>query len=242
MIPPPKPKTRSPLLLLGIGVIAFLVFSLTLGGFAWWWLHRSNVVTVSPDGNRSHPAGETVGAGATELFNGTDLGGWDFDPAAWSVRNGVIYGEQTRSGYASCLFWHDAGLGDFELRFRFRLVRGNSGIYYRATQLANFDVGGYEFDIYANKTGNLADIGSDRVRRQLYRAESTAPPLDSEWHEGVIIANGPHLVHRLDGNVLCDVTDDNPAALRAGTLALVMWGATTVEFKDLRLIRMSQPR
>jgi hypothetical protein len=242
MILPPKPKTRLTLLLLGIGVIALFVFSLTLGGLAWWWLHRSNVVTVSPDGNWSHPAGETVGAGVTELFNGTDLEGWDFDPAVWSVRNGVIYGEQKRSGNARCLFWHDADLADFELRFRFRLVRGNSGICYRATRLANFDAGGYEFEIYTNKTGNLADVGTDRERRRLHRAESTAPPLDSEWHEGVIIANGPRLVHRLDGNVLCDVKDNDPAALRTGAIALNMSSGTIVEFKDLRSIRMRQTR
>ena len=242
MILPPKPKTRLTLLLLGIGVLAFFVFSLTFAGLAWWWIRRSNVVTVSPEGNRSHPAGATVGAGVTELFNGTDLDGWNFDPAVWSVRDGVIYGQQKRGSYNSSLFWHDSDLADFELRFRFRLVRGNSGIYYRATQLVNFDVGGYEFEIYTNKTGNLADNGTDRVRRRLHRAEATAPVLDSEWHEGVIIANGPRLVHRLDGNVLCDVKDNDPAALRTGAIALNMSSGTIVEFKDLRLIRMRQAR
>jgi len=84
------------------------------------------------------------------LFNGTDL------RAGFRSRHlvrayGVIYGHQKRGDYGSNLFWHDADLVDFELYFRFRLVRGNSGIYYRASRLANFDVGGYEFEIYTNK-------------------------------------------------------------------------------------------
>lgn len=189
--PPPTPKTRWPVYLLVVGAVGLFVFSLSLGGLTWWLLHRSDV-------RRSNPAGETGEASVTELFNGTDLEGWDFDPDVWSVRDGVIYGQQKRSGYGSGLFWPDKDIADFELHFRFRLVRGNSGVYYRASQLENFDVGGYEFEIYTNKTGNLADNGTDCVKRRLHVTEG-AEPIDSEWREGVIIAAGPRLIHRMDG-------------------------------------------
>jgi hypothetical protein len=234
---PPKPKTRLTGAIVGIGVVSF-----TLGGFTGWWLHKPKEVAASLDGNRRDPPVQTVEVEGTELFNGTDLAGWHFDPAIWSVRNGVIYGQQKRSGYGSSLFWRDADLTDFELHFRFRLVSGNSGIYYRATLLDNFDVGGYEFEIYANKTGNLADNGTDREKRRLHRAVATASPLDSEWHEGSLIANGQRLVHRLDGELLCDVVDNDPAAPRTGAIALAMSSGTIVEFKDLRLTRTRQAR
>ena len=239
---PPKPRKRMTPVLLVTGGIAFFAVAFTLGGLTWRWLHRSNVNAVSQEEIRNHPAGETVEADDAELFNGADLEGWDFDPDIWSVRNGVIYGQQKRNGYGSSLFWHDADVADFELYFRFRLVRGNSGIYYRARQLANYDVGGYEFEIYTNKTGNLADNGTDREKRRLHRAESSAPPLDSEWHEGVIIANGPRLVHWLDGKALCVVEDTDPAAPRTGSIALAMSSGTIVEFKNIRLKRMRQAR
>lgn len=238
---PPRPKARAARLVVGLGVVAVFVLALTFGSLAWRWLHRSNGVTVSSVDSRT-PLSETVDAGEADLFNGTDLEGWDFDPAIWSVRNGVIYGQQKRAGYGSSLFWHDANVADFELHFRFRLVRGNSGIYYRATQLANFDVGGYEFEIYTNKTGNLADNGTDREKRRLHRAESSVPPLDSEWHEGVIIANGPRLVHWLDGKALCAVEDNYSGALRSGAIALAMSSGTIVEFRDIRLKRLLQTR
>jgi hypothetical protein len=228
--------------LAGLGVIIFFGVSFTLGGLTGWWLHKPKDSAVSPKEKRSHPAAETVAVDVTELFNGTDLAGWHFDPAIWSVRNGVIHGNQKRSGYGGSLFWNDADLADFELHFRFRLVSGNSGIYYRATLLDNFDVGGYEFEIYANKTGNLADNGTDREKRRLHRAAATAPPLDSEWHEGTLIANGQRLVHRLDGEVLCDVVDSDPTAPRIGSIALAMSSGTIVEFKDLRLTRTRQSR
>ena len=210
-----------------MAVIAFFVLSLTLGGLAWRWLRRTNDVAAAQ-------------AGETSLFNGFNLDGWEFDPAVWSVGDGVIHGEQKRSGYGRSLIWQGADLADFELRFRFRLVRGNSGIAYRATLLPNLEIG-YEFEIYTNKTGNLAHHGPQE-RRRLYRAESTAPPLDREWHEGVIIANGPRLIHSLDGQVLCDVEDIHPGAPRSGAISFGMSTGTIVEFKDIRLKRTSQIR
>jgi hypothetical protein len=157
------------------------------------------------------------------------------------VRDGVIYGYQKRGGYGSGLFWSDKNIADFELRFRFRLTRGNSGIYYRAAQLENFDVGGYEFEIYTNKTGNLADNGTDRVKRRLHVAQDAAP-IDSEWHEGVIIAAGPRLIHRMDGKIICGVEDTGPVAPRTGAIALAITSSTIVEFKDLRLNRTPMAR
>jgi hypothetical protein len=233
-----------------VGIVAFVGLSLSLGGLTWWLVTQARSARSSPAAEMQEQvtadfstrdgatiAGEKAVASVIELFNGHDLEGWDFDPDVWSVRNGVIYGHQKRGGYGSSLFWRDANLDDFELRFRFRLVRGNSGIYYRANRLANFDVGGYEFEVYTNRTGNLADNGTDRVKRRLHRAEA-AESIDAEWHEGVIIASGSRLVHLLDGKVYCDVEDTDPAAPRTGAMALAMGSSTIVEFKDLRLIRL----
>jgi len=235
--PPNEPKTRLPVVLLAVGVVALMILALSLGGLTWWLVSRTAVHTNAPPevGDMS-----TV-AGSTEIFNGRDLDGWEFDPDVWSVRDGIIHGNQRRGGYGSGLFWPDKDIADFELHFRFRLVRGNSGVYYRASQLENFDVGGYEFEIYANKTGNLADNGTDRVKRRLHVAEG-AQPIDSEWHEGVIIAAGPRLVHRLDGKLLCDVEDTKPAAPRTGAIAFAITSSTVVEFKDIRLKRTGTTR
>jgi hypothetical protein len=147
----------------------------------------------------------------------------------------VIHGSQQARGAGRALIWPDSAVADFELRFRFRLLRGNSGVAYRATRLPNFDVGGYEFEIYTNKTGNLANVGIDRQKYRLHRADDTAEPTDSEWHEAVITAQGTHLVHVLDGKTLCDVKDTNPAAPRAGIIAFGMSTGTAAEFKDIRL-------
>jgi hypothetical protein len=176
----------------------------------------------------------------TELFNGHDLEGWYFDPAIWSAQGGVIHGEHTRNGPVGSIIWRETNIGDFELRFRFRLVRGNSGLYYRAKQLANFNVSGYEFEIYTNRTGNLAESGRGRERRRLCRVAEDAEPTDIEWHEGTVIATGPRLVQMVDGKVLCEVEETDSAAPRIGTIAMILSASTIVEFKDVRLRRAAQ--
>ena len=223
---------------LAIGALAFMVFALSFGGLVYWLLRQQSAAPVSTSSpSHSVAAAQSEPAGFTEMFNGRDLEGWDFDPAIWTVRDGVISGQQKRGSPGRALFWRDSDVADFELHFRFRLVRGNSGVAYRATRLANFDVGGYEFEIYTNKSGNLANVGSDRERRRLYRAPDTAAPLDAEWHEGVIIANGPRLIHMLDGKTLCDVEDADPAAPRTGVIAFGMSTGAAIEFKDVLLKR-----
>ena len=57
---PPKPKTRLRAVLVGLGVIIFFGVSFTLGGLTGWWLHKSKDAAAPPDGNRSHPAAQTV--------------------------------------------------------------------------------------------------------------------------------------------------------------------------------------
>lgn len=238
---PGSPK--SPLPLLAIGLAILLALSLSLGGLTWWLVTRHGTTTNPPAASGSHPGpvlppparASADPTGTTEIFNGRDLEGWDYDPVVWSVRDGVIHGSKTRAG---ALFWRGAEVEDFELSFRFRLVRGNSGIYYRARQLPGYGVGGYEFEIYTNRTGELSANGTDRTRHNLFRQDFPAG-IDAEWHEGLIRATGSRLIHQIDGQVYCDVEDTDPDAPRRGWIALASAGAATVDFKDLRLKRLS---
>src|SRR5687767_6369036 len=103
-IPPGGAKMRFSGALIAVGVIGFFIFSLSMGGLTWWLLSRSDSVSApnrEQAGVPPHPSPLPQGgeggaiAGAAEslnLFNGIDLEGWDYDPAIWSVRDGVIHG------------------------------------------------------------------------------------------------------------------------------------------------------
>jgi hypothetical protein len=90
------------------------------------------------------PASKDGGAkgATTNLFNGKTLDGWKGDTDIWSVRDGAITGASEQaipSGpeHVSYLVYSDDNLGDFELRYRFKInggVSNSSGVMFRATE------------------------------------------------------------------------------------------------------------
>lgn len=122
--------------------------------------------------------------GFKSLFNGSDLKGWEGNPALWSVRDGAITGvttAETKLTHNTFIVHSAEQFADFELRLSYRIVGGNSGIQYRSKVLRQGDfgpiVGGYQADFEAGKTysgilyeeqgrGILAQRGQKTVIKQ----------------------------------------------------------------------------
>lgn len=113
---------------------------------------------------------QTVEAGFTSLFNGTDLSGWSGRANHWSVEGGAITGVTTANNPArgnNFLIAQSGAtnlvVGDFELRFSYRFLtpQANSGVQYRSRDLGNHVVQGYQADMEAgpNYTGILYEEG-----------------------------------------------------------------------------------
>ena len=69
------------------------------------------------------------------LFNGQNLDGWEGSKSIWSVQDGAITGrttEDTKLQHNTFLVWKGGTVSDFELRLKYRIVNGNSGIQYRS--------------------------------------------------------------------------------------------------------------
>lgn len=104
-------------------------------------------------------------AGEKQLFNGKDLTGWEGNPDLWSVKDGLLTG-QTQADPANpgkstlkhntFLVWKAGTVSDFELTFKYRIEKGNSGVQYRSKELPRGDFGpivtGYQADFEAGKT------------------------------------------------------------------------------------------
>lgn len=87
--------------------------------------------------------------GFKSLFNGTDLSGWEGMPAYFSVKDGAIHAETTAANPLkknTFLVYTAAQFGDFELRFDYKVVGGNSGMQYRSERLPDFGMRGYQAD------------------------------------------------------------------------------------------------
>ena len=104
-------------------------------------------------------------AGEVQIFNGTDLTGWEGNKELWSVKDGAITGitppdpanpSKGLIKHNTFLVWKAGKVANFELTFQYRIEKGNSGVQYRSKELAPGEFGpiisGYQADFEAGKT------------------------------------------------------------------------------------------
>ena len=181
--------------------------------------------------------GPAAEKGFVTLFNGKDTKGWKTYPKQrgnWHAEKGVLIG----SGPATSHLYSSRGnYKDFHLRVEARINDGgNSGLYFRAPfgpiRPPNNPMfpQGYEAQINAThgdpkKTGSL--IGLVNV--------AEAPHKPNEWFTEEVIAQGNHLVIKVNGKTTADYTD-NQRLFTRGHIALQQAdAATVVEFRKIEI-------
>ena len=201
-----------------------------------------------------------------ELFNGKNLDGWKGDDKVWSVEEGLLTGkspeaEEDKLKANTFAIW-DGEVGDFELIAEFRLERdNNSGVQYRAQpnpKNGPFSIVGYQADIHpaANYTGMLYDEGGRGIAAERGQKVTLKPdgkndvqPLDgkfdpvdlSDWTTIEVKAVGNRLIHKINGGVAVDVTDDDPKNAEAkGLLALQVHAGPDmkVQYRSVKLKKL----
>ena len=201
---------------------------------------------------------------ARPIFNGRNLENWDGDKRYWSVSAGAIRGETFLDRLPTTntfLIWRGGVLKDFELRLKFRLRNGNSGVQYRSRDLGKWSVSGYQAEI-DNGPGNSGFLYEERGRKFLaligekVTIEGEQKPQvlgllaprrsllasnyykPQAWNEYRIVARGNHLEHYVNGFQTVDVIDNDPKGRSLeGLLALQIHVGPPmlVEFKDIYL-------
>jgi len=134
--------------------------------------------------------------------------------------------------------WKDGKLDDFELRIKFKIDHGNSGIQYRSELLPakedaqnKWVVKGYQAEVentpgkvgflyhergrgYLNNVGDKVEIGEDgkpkTVGKLGEQAEIAKTYNKSDWNEYVIRCEGNHVQHWLNGFQTVDLIDNDP--------------------------------
>ena len=200
--------------------------------------------------------------GFKSLFDGKTLKGWEGNPAFWSVKDGAITGQTTAENPTkgnTFLIWKGGEPANFELRMKFRIVGGNSGVQYRSKDHGDWVVGGYQADIDAEgkfagilyeergrgilaMRGNKVLIKSDGTKQNVGKTADEKTILDGikkeDWNDYRIVAKGNHLIHEINGNVSVDVTDEQEAKrAMSGVIALQLHAGPPmlIQFKDIEI-------
>src|SRR6266498_2230311 len=146
---------------------------------------------------------------------------------------------------------------------------GDSGVQYRSKELPDFVVSGYQANLMVTKplTGILYEEKGRGIIHQLGQKvviktdandpkkprievvgslgkseEIQASFKTDDWNDYVIIAQGNHLQHFINGKQTADVTDEDEArAVKSGILALQLHAGQpmTVQFKNIRIKMLS---
>jgi hypothetical protein len=203
--------------------------------------------------------------GFVSLFNGRDLRGWEGDPRFWSVRDGAITGETTtdiRVAENEFLVWKDE-IEDFDLRLKFKLEGGNSGIYYHARkrpprQVEGEALVGTQADLSGDGrwTGvimeyTLREVLAERGQRVLINTngqsevvgkvgdprELLAAFKEGEWNHYALVSRGGHVTLRINDTLMCELEDRDPRRLVRGWLGLQIHTGPPmrVQYKDIYL-------
>lgn len=206
--------------------------------------------------------------GFVSLFDGKTLAGWKGDPEIWRVEDGVIIGETSPDQPLTAnnfLVWKDQ-VENFELRVKFRLRNGNSGIYFRAQQRrppsqkedaligpqADFDASGRWTGVLMEylgrgpvcERGERVTIDEKGEKHVVGTCGDPAQLLQvvkpNDWNEYRIIAEANHIRLEINGVAMCELIEDkDPQRPQHGWLALQVHVGQPmrVEFKDIFLKR-----
>ncbi|MDF1752079.1 MAG: DUF1080 domain-containing protein [Verrucomicrobiales bacterium] len=193
--------------------------------------------------------------GFTPIFNGIDLTGWEGIEAAWAVEDGAIVCTGRNEEEKNWLIWKGGEPEDFILKLEFKFTSGNSGVQVRS-HLAEgkppFHVQGYQVEIAESKVMGLwhhslspekyrshlalageestyAEDGTKTVESIADGEELKALCKDGEWNSLEIIAKGPTLTQRINGQVFSILIDEDAKyRMTKGLIALQDHGKGTV--------------
>jgi hypothetical protein len=187
--------------------------------------------------------------GFTDLFDGKSLAGWTRvgdKGSGYFVENGLLISAPDFHGN----LFTDAEYGDFVLRFEFKMTEGaNNGVGIRAPLEGDSAYVGMEIQILDHDAtqyrGKLRPAQYHGSIYDLFPAKTGYLKATGEWNQEEIVAQGPHIVVKLNGTVIVDanldtVTDPDvlkkhPGVRRKSGHIGLLAHLSRVEFRNLRI-------
>ncbi len=197
------------------------------------WQGPPQVTSPLPD----RPAGTEAGSavpGWISLFNGKDLAGWKThpdQPGTWRVKDGVL---MASGSPPSNLYSERDDFGDFHLRAEARINHGgNSGVYIRTAYPLRTGAG-YQAQI--DTTGedpnrNGAIYKGTKLLAQVLETEVA----DDRWFLLEFIADGNHLITKVNGKLTAEFTDPENSFTRGHIALQQLLPTTAVAFRKIEV-------
>ena len=189
----------------------------------------------------SAAASESTHDGFTPLFNGHDLTGWHTLPGGtWEVKDGAILGTSPASESKHGMLVTDKTYRNFVLQASFKVVRGNSGLYFRCEKKNGATgVAGFQAEVDNSKdVGGIYETGGRGWVKRPDHAKTEASAKPGDWSTMMVRAIGPEYTVLLNGSQTVSFSDDR--SRREGHIALQLHGGQDMEvlFKDISIVEI----
>lgn len=186
-------------------------------------------------------AADVTRAEFNPLFNGHDLTGWHTLPGGtWEVKDGAILGTSPASEPKHGMLVTDKTYRNFILRATFKVVRGNSGLYFRSEKTGGATgVKGFQAEVdNSNDVGGIYETGGRGWVRRPDHKKTAAIAKPEEWNTMLVRAIGADYTVLLNGNQTVSFTDDR--SRREGHIALQLHGGQDMEvlFRDITILEL----
>ena len=176
------------------------------------------------------------------LFDGKTFNGWrSTGSGKWSVEDGAIVGRKAGSEQGQGQLITDSEFNDFALRMKFKLLGGDSGIYFRGREGGRLGFFGPQVQFrLQDDVGGLIEL-RQQDDRAIIRIPGPANASQrffrpNDWNDLELNAKGAHVSVRINGVSTAEL--DDGVDFSRGKLAIQLWGDkyTEVLIKDI-LIR-----
>ena len=173
------------------------------------------------------------------LFDGKSLKGWSPLPGgSWEVKEGAIVGTSPKSERRHGILLSDKSYGDFTVRAKFRVIKGDSGFYFRAEKVQSaVGVNGFQVEVdTSQETGGLYETGGRAwVKKPDAEVVVKRNYKQGEWTDLELRAKGKNVEVYINGVKSSELINDRGRT--EGHFGLQLHGGQDmhVEFKDIQI-------
>ncbi len=174
--------------------------------------------------------GETARGVWTPLFDGKSTKGWTHKGGGeWSVDGGVLHVKSVRGDQRHGLIVSRQAYGDFIVRFKVKLLKGNSGLLLRMDSRT-----GTSYEVEMDAALHSGDLFETNGRNWLAGARSVSTFRANDWNEIVVQAQDHCLVVFVNGLRLTECLNDRQGRTE-GLIALEIPRDGEAMFKDIEI-------
>lgn len=174
----------------------------------------------------------------TRIFDGTTMSGWKKDGGGvWTIVEGALKGTQPGGSGPRGFLISERAYGDFTLRLKYKILSGNSGVFFRMSDPPSPKEMGFEVEVDPERdAGGLQAPGTRGWLVHTGPIGNTPHALAKDWNEMTISAHGRRITVHVNGVKASESVDD-PGRLE-GKFALQLNPRLPLEvwFKDIEVM------